>query len=198
MYIRRRLIFEIGEGGTMTGSALIKRGYSRNMAYNIRTAVSARGYNHDAAFRLGPVRRVRQAHRRQVQGRRRYKGGWPTYVILQNEANFLECWKAWIRLVDKVLAAQVRQFVTWLRFVKTKPKLGSFGVSDTRPGRILIKIMGSSPDLAVGASPSSARDKPLKTSLTAAVSGSRFRANLGTFGAPRPDGRRTPSNHPWR
>jgi hypothetical protein len=58
-------------------------------------------------------------------------------------------------LRDKVLEAQVRQFVTWLCFVKTTPKLGSFGVSDTRPGRILIKIMGSSPDLGVGASRSS-------------------------------------------
>jgi hypothetical protein len=53
-------------------------------------------------------------------------GGPPKYVILQNEANFSGCWRIWSGLRDKVLATQVCHFVTWLRFAKTKPKLGSF------------------------------------------------------------------------
>jgi hypothetical protein len=42
--------------------------------------------------------------------------GRPIYVILPNEANFLEWVLLWIGLVDKWLRGQVGQFGTWLRF----------------------------------------------------------------------------------
>ena len=95
---------------------------------NGRTAYTVRGYNSGSA-RAGPSTPLRASRSPDNVGRRpalRRSAATtgsgplipPIYVILQNEANFLECFNLWIGLRDKKLEVQVCHFVTWLRFAK--------------------------------------------------------------------------------
>jgi hypothetical protein len=107
--------------GGRTVRAYQARLQTEHTVYSTRAAVSARGYNREAAFRLGPVRRATLYATRQAR-----RGGPPIYIKLQNEANFPGCWRMWMGFMDRVLEVKVRQFVTWLRFAG----MASFGGYD--------------------------------------------------------------------
>jgi len=56
-------------------------------------------------------------------------------TFLPNKPNFPEYWTVWNRLMDKVLVAKVRQFVTWLCFAEWLRFVGP-GRSSTLPAAV--------------------------------------------------------------
>ena len=91
----------------------LQRAHGKDGGRNVRSALTARGYRGGGCCAKTP--------------------------FLPNKPNFPEYWTVWNRLMDKVLVAKVRQFVTWLCFAE----LASFcGVRAVRV-RFRPRFMGS-------------------------------------------------------